>query len=411
VTWRLHYGWVVLSALCVTETVSWGIMYYGFAVFLRPMEQALGWSRVALTGAFSAGLLASALAAVPVGRWIDRHGGRALMTIGSIAGTVLMLAWSRVESVAAFYAIWCGLGLVLAATLYEPGFAVLVGWFERQRDRALLILTLAAGLASTIFVPLATWLLGRQGWRSALVSLAVILAVTTIPLHALLLRRPPRRTSAPVTAAAAAAEVPPSLGADEALRTPVFWVLSAAFVVANFATISVTVHFIPYMIERGWSMTTAATAMAWIGAMQLFGRILFAPIASRFGHREITAAVFVVQALALAQLALLAHLPSIIPLVVFLGASNGMATLARATIVAEIFGPLHYGSISGAMSVGATMARAAGPVTSSLLLGILGGYPGVFWLLAGMLVIAGGGVMLTSADAVATSGETAGDRL
>src|SRR6185295_12812836 len=189
---RLDYGYVVLSTLCVTETVSWGIMYYGFAVFLRPMEEALGWSRVALTGAFSAGLLVSALAAVPVGRWIDRHGGRALMTLGSIAGTLLMVAWAHVHDVVGFYAIWCGFGLVLAATLYEPAFAVLVGWFERDRGRALLILTLAAGLASTIFVPLATWLLQRQGWRSALLSLAVILAVTTIAPHAFLLRSPPR---------------------------------------------------------------------------------------------------------------------------------------------------------------------------------------------------------------------------
>ena len=402
-TRRLHYGWVVLSALCVTETVSWGIMYYGFAVFLRPMEQALGWSRVALTGAFSIGLLTSALAAVPVGRWIDRHGGRALMTLGSCAGVALMLAWSRVEHLPAFYAIWCGFGLVLAATLYEPAFAVLVGWFERRRDRALLILTLAAGLASTIFVPLATWLLERQGWRAALVSLAVIVAITTIPLHALVLRRPPARAGSGTHDEPEAAAAAPSLTTDQALRTPIFWVLSAAFVIGNFATISVTVHFIPYLLERGWSMTTAATAMAWLGAMQLLGRIVFAPVATRFGHREVTAAVFAVQALAMVQLGLLDRIPTIIPLVVCLGAANGMATLARATIVAEIFGPLHYGSISGAMSTGSTMARAAGPVVSSALRTALGGYPAVFWLLAGTLVLASLGVVMAARGGAAAA--------
>jgi MFS family permease len=395
---RLHYGWVVLSALCITETVSWGIMYYGFAVFLRPMEQALGWSRVALTGAFSFGLLVSALAAVPVGRWIDAHGGRALMTLGSCAGAALMLAWSRVETLGVFYAIWCGLGLVLAATLYEPAFAVLVGWFEHRRDRALLILTLAAGLASTIFVPLATWLLERQGWRAALLSLGLMVAVITIPLHGLVLRRPPPRAFVREGDAETSEDAAVSMTTNEAVRAPIFWVLSAAFVVGNFATISVTVHLIPYFLERGWSMTTAATAMAWLGAMQLFGRIVFAPVATRFGHREITAAVFVVQALAMIQLALLDRLPTIVPLVVLLGAANGMATLARATIVAEIFGPRHYGSISGAMSVGSTMARAAGPVASSALRSALGGYPGLFCLLAGTLLVAGAGVVMTRAD-------------
>src|SRR2546428_11405183 len=76
-------------------------------------------------------------------------------------------------------------------------------------------------------------------------------------------------------------------------------------------------------------------------------------------------------------------------MVVMLGAANGMATLARATTIAEIFGPRHYGSISGAMALGANGARAVAPFTASLLQVALGGYEPVFWLLAGALVLAG----------------------
>jgi len=83
------YGWVIVGALSITETITWGIIYYGFAVFLTPMERDLGFSRVALTGAFSVGLLMTAAVGVWVGRWIDRHGARGLMTIGS-CGAVLM---------------------------------------------------------------------------------------------------------------------------------------------------------------------------------------------------------------------------------------------------------------------------------------------------------------------------------
>jgi len=91
----MHYGWVVVAALCVTETVSWGILYYGFPVFLPPMEAELGWSRVQITGAFSLGLLASALATLPVGRWIDR-GARSLMAAGGYARVFWLLAVSLV---------------------------------------------------------------------------------------------------------------------------------------------------------------------------------------------------------------------------------------------------------------------------------------------------------------------------
>src|SRR3712207_7628844 len=82
----------------------------------------------------------------------------------------------------------------MAATLYEPAFAVLAKWFERGRGRALLLVTLAGGLASTIFLPLSAWLVGVQGWRGALLALAVLLALFTIVPHALVLRRRPERS-------------------------------------------------------------------------------------------------------------------------------------------------------------------------------------------------------------------------
>jgi MFS family permease len=100
-----------------------------------------------------------------------------------------------------------------------------------------------------------------------------------------------------------------------------------------------------------------------------------------------------VQAASLAQLALAAELKTLVPMVVMLGAANGMATLARATIIAEIFGPRHYGAIAGAVALGSNGARAIAPVGAALLMVALGGYERVFWLLAASLVVAGLGVM------------------
>ncbi len=392
---RLDYGWVVVAALCVTEVVSWGILYYGFPVLLRPMEADLGWSRVEITGAFSVGMGMAALAALPVGRWIDRHGARALMTAGSCLGTGLLLVWSRVESLPALYAVWCLMGLALAATLYEPAFAAVVGWFAtRGRDKALLNVTLAGALASTIFMPLEAWLVGRLGWRGALVALAVTLAVITLPLHAIVLRPAPR--SAPPTPGDERREARlPGLTLGASTRMAVFWVLAAAFFVGGFTTNTVTVHLIPYLSDRGYSPTVAAVMIGWMGAMQLPARLLFAPIAARFGHRAVTGVIFFAQAAALAQLALATELPTLVPMVVMLGAANGMATLARATTIAEIFGPRHYGSISGAIALGANGARALAPVGAALLMVALGGYERVFWLLATSLVVAGLGVIVT----------------
>ena len=135
------------------------------------------------------------------------------MTGGSVAGVLLVLAWSRVESLAAFYAVWVAIGVVMAMVLYEVAFTVLAKAFPEpgERRRAMTAMTLVAALASFIFLPLSQWLIDAYGWRDALVVLAVVLGVTTVPLHAVALRVPPEETLPRPHAGAAA--VPARRGA------------------------------------------------------------------------------------------------------------------------------------------------------------------------------------------------------
>jgi MFS family permease len=235
---RKYYGWTIVWTLAVTETISWGILYYAFAAFLVPMQRELDWSTAALTGAYSLALLVSGLAAMPVGRWIDRHGPRLLMTLGSIGGTLLLLAWSRTDSLSAFF--------------------VVATWFRRVRGRALLLLTFVAGFASTVFLPVATLLIEQLGWRQALVVLAVFLAVTTIPAHALILRRRPEDLGLlpdgdqhPKGAPAAANFLIEGVPVRQALREHVFWWLTAAFFLGMLSSVAVGIHLIPFLLADG----------------------------------------------------------------------------------------------------------------------------------------------------------------
>src|SRR5262244_320583 len=198
----------MVSTLSVTETITWGILYYAFGVLLAPMEQEMGWSRAQSAAAFSIALLLAAAGAVPVGRLVDRGRVRVMMTLGSCAGTVLLVAWAHVDSLPALYLVWAAIGLTMAAVLYEPAFAVLAKWFVHDRERGFTILTLAAGLASTIFNPISSWLAGWAGWRQAVLLLAAFLGATTIPMHALLLRPHPRGDGEASTASVPSASGP-----------------------------------------------------------------------------------------------------------------------------------------------------------------------------------------------------------
>jgi MFS family permease len=198
--------------------------------------------------------LVSGIMAVPVGRWLDRYGARGLMTVGSCLATIAIMAWAQVQTLVGFYLIWVAIGIICAMILYEPAFAVAATWFVRRRSQALTLLTFGGGLASVIFVPLATWLVQLYGWRASLWILALILAVTTIPLHALILRRgpgvinalpdgdllPQTDLSSPATATAIATlPTQPRLSsaggitAAVAMRDAAFWWLSLAFALSS----------------------------------------------------------------------------------------------------------------------------------------------------------------------------------
>jgi MFS family permease len=375
--WRSR-RWAIVATLSVTETVSWGILYYAFAVFLTPMRRDLGFSTAEIAGAFSAAVLVSGFAGIAVGRWLDRRSPRALMTGASIAGVALVVAWSQVDGLLALYVIWVAIGLVMAAVLYEPAFVVVAKWFpERaERRRAMTAMTLVAALASFIFLPTSQALIEAYGWRQALLVLAGILAVVTVPLHGLVLRKPDRQR-------AERDSVPPS----EALRTSSFWLLSVAFVAASLATIAMTVHAIPFLLERGYSAAFAAFAVGLIGISQIPGRVLFGPLAGRVSPGVANAGVFLLIALGIALVVAVNSTGTILVGLVLLGMGNGMATLARAITIADHFGTAGYGAIAGVAAAMTTAARAAAPVLAALA-ATATSYETLLWVLVGVAATA-----------------------
>jgi MFS family permease len=159
---------LVVTALAVTQTVGYGVLYYVFGVFLGPMSADLGISTATSAGALTLAILLSCVMSVPVGRWLDRRGAHLLMTSGSLLASIAVLLWSQVQNVAQLYLVFALIGIASAMVLYGPAIAVLVAVLEpKRRTNALLVVTLVAGLASTIFIPLAGQLMRTHGWREA----------------------------------------------------------------------------------------------------------------------------------------------------------------------------------------------------------------------------------------------------
>lgn len=376
--------WALVLTLGLTETTSYGVLYYAFTVFITPMQAELGWSRSALTGAFSLALLISGVAGLLVGHWLDHHGPHALMTVGSCCAVALTVIWSQVRSLPLFYVLWAAIGVVMAAVLYEPAFWVVARRFTRRRGRALTMLTFIAGLASVIYVPLAGALVQAQGWRGALITLAIILGVGTIPAHALALRG--LRTQAPYASGAASTNEGTEQAATrraaiagvtrgEALRSGAFWWITAAFFLITLSTAAMTVHLVPMLTDRGYSQTFATSTVGAFALMAMPGRLIFTPLGDRFRRSWVIAFIFIVHALGMLSLLFVPGLAGVVGFVVLFGTGFGAVTPARAGLVAEVYGPAHYGQISSVVALATMLARALGPLGMSLLYDHAGGYP------------------------------------
>jgi MFS family permease len=369
------HGWRVAGTLAVTVTVSYGVLTYTFGVVLVPMQRELGWSRVELTGAFSLALAVWALAGIGVGVALDRYPPRVLLACGSALAAGLVLAWSQVHDRVQLYVVFAGLGVAMAAVLYNAVFAVVTKWFRLRRRQALTAITLVGAASSFIFSPLAADLTVNFGWREALVILAVLLAVVTVPLHAAVLRQPPV-ASEPVGDPGRGGE------ARAAFASPRFWLLTAALALGSYTWSAMVVQLVPFLSDSGHSLQFGAFAAGVVGLGQLPGRLVFVLFGRALGGSRLPTATFGLAAAALAVLLLNRSEPAVFVFAAVFGMSAGMTTLMTASVPAELFGRPAYGAVSGVIYGFSNGARALAPLTSTGIALL----PGAYATLLGSLV-------------------------
>jgi len=353
--------WVLVTALGIAQIISWGSIYYAFALLIDPLSAALHVPTSAVVGAFSAALLATGLASAPVGWLIDRFGGRWVMTTGSLAGAALLAVMPQVQNLVQLYAVWIGLGLVLAATLYDPAFAVLTQVFREGQRRAITALTLFGGFASTVFWPLTQWLVADWGWTSAVLALAGFNLLVCAPLHAIFI---PAHHQ-PV--AQAGSQPGSRLGA--ALRDPLFYGIAAAFTVNALVFSAMAVHMLGLLHHKGLSLSQAAWIGALVGPMQVLGRVLEHVFLRQWPAARVgVVAIWMLPASLALLLAPGGQVAWFIGFALLYGMSNGVMTIVRGALPREIYGAASFGAVNGALATPVLAARAAGPIAAALAL-------------------------------------------
>jgi len=372
-----RFVWV----LSVLQLITWGSVFYGFALFMVPLEQALGMDRAQSSLGFSLMLLAEGVLAFPVGRWIDRGHERALMTGGSVCVGLALLWHSQISSVTEFYAVWTMLGIGLAGTLYPPAFAVLTRRFPHHFRRAIIMLSFLGGLASTVFIPLVAGLIEQLGWRYALCVLASMHLLVCAPVHFVLLRHAPQK---PVLTQ------PHNAALSTLVRQPTFWHLAVFVVLMMGVTSALPAHMVSLLRETGMSETWALAVPASIGVLQVVGRL-----GLYLGEHRVNVHVtnrWVTVLIPLGFFVLLVGQGQGLwgaVFVVLYGLGNGMLTIVKGTVMAQYVSRDHMGSLNGLLGLPMALARAAAPWLMGLMWTADAGYTSGLWL---MFAVSGVGV-------------------
>ena len=371
---RVTFRWRFVLPLAAAQLVSWGSLYYAFAVIAEPMAAELGWSWPAVNGALSAGLAAAGLASFFSGRAIDAHGGRVLMTAGSTAGMALLLAWSQVSALWQLFAIWIAMGGVFSLVLYEPVFAVIARELMDGYRRGIIVITLLGGLASTVFIPLTHVLTENFGWRAALQVLALMQVPFGIVLHWLALRGgKPRQV---------AKAAPPPQRVAKAMREPVFWLLALSYGAHAFMYTAISFNILPLLGERGFTMASGVLAYSLVGPSQVAGRMIVYAVERRIRVALAGTVATILPVIGVACLMLAA--PGSFLLYVFAvlyGAGMGIKTIVQATAAPEFLGRQGYGALQGNFAGINFAVQAATPFATALLWQASGGYDAVLKVL------------------------------
>ena len=377
-----------LVALCTAQLSSWGILYYALLVSVGPIGADTGWSATQITGAFSIGLVVSAVVGLWVGRLLDRRGPRLLMTLGSAVGACGLVVVSAAPDLWIFTAGWVVSGAAGAAVLYQPAFAVVTRWYGERRLKALTLVTLVGGLASTLYAPLTAFILEALDWRATFLLLAGVLAVVTIPLHWFFLN--PHWTPLPP---AHAAEV--TRGVRSIVVSRQFVALELAVLFSTVSIFTVTLSLIPLLVERGASFAFAAVVLGVVGAGQVLGRIAFAAIPRRGAPWVLT---MVLTSATVVAVALLAAVPGpqwlVVAIAFAAGGVRGCLTLLQATAVSDRWGTRDFGTLSGIFAAPLTAVGALVPVLGPVIAGAAGGYVAMAFAMAALALV---GVALSRA--------------
>ena len=401
-TSRFYFGYYLVGAAFVAQFVAVGSQNYIVGVFFTPMTEDLAWTRTEFTIARTVGQVAMALIGLYIGAYVDRSGGRRVMTVGVLLLGVALYAQSYVQELWQWIAL-NGLVLTLGAAMVGNLVVnvTLSKWFVEKRGRVVGLSSMGVSMAGVVLPRLMTAVVEEWGWRAGwrvagVGAIALVLPVT------LLMRRAPEdhglypdgKTAAQVAAgegARAAADYANSLTRAQALRSPQFYLMVLAFGMFAVSIGVMLLQTIPFMEDAGYSKGTAALMITVASIPALLSKPVWGVFIDRIEPKRLTSlsSLLTGSSIVVIVFAVNAELHWLVYSgFVLLGAGWGGLIPLQEVTWASYFGRRYIGAVRSAGLPFSIGLGAAGPLLASVYYDQVGNYDGAFLIVAGSCIIA-----------------------
>lgn len=402
---RFFYGWIIVVAAVAAGAFSSGAGVWGASVFVTPMGEEFGWSRSAFFGAFFIRSMLAGVLSPFIGPLQDsRSGPRILMFASGITMGVSLIGLKWVDNLGMFYFLFGALGaLSMIGGAEMLTVAIVPKWFVRRRGRAMAIASTGTAMGPLFFPFLVHGIISLVGWRDAWMILGFIILAVLVPLSFLIRSRPEdigllpdgdtvpvfssdESNSATTVSRAEARPLPEALSElsmtrSQAVRTPTFWLLIAAFFLAMLGMGGFHANWIPYFEDLGYSPSTGAWAATAYGICSISIRLLWGILADRYPIRYLMVAQSLITGISIIFFLNIVNVPTLILAGGFHGIALGGFFIMRPLMVANYFGREHLGAINGILRPFVTLSGALSPLLVAGMFDIYGSYKEAFLLI------------------------------
>jgi MFS family permease len=372
---KVFYGWwVVLAAGLGLAFHAGPLIVPTFGVFLKPLSQEFGWSRMQISLAFSLFTLGLTITMPLIGRLVDRVGARRVIVWAVLLFGLGVLSLSFLSAhLWHFYAVYLFLGVVGSGTAMVPYTKVISRWFDRRRGLALGLAAATFSVSAALMPPMTQSLIATVGWRHAYEILGLLVIGITIPAVVLWLKESPEVMGlAPDGESIGRAGVATHRSAEagmsfqEARQASTFWLMGSAFFLISVCFHVSVIHLVPLLTDRGLSPQSADLVGSLMAMAGLIGKVGVGYLLDRYFAPYVAACFFCGFALGLLLLCSGATGSVVLMAVVLVGLGLGAELDVMPYLVGRYFGLRTFGEIYSYTFAAFTLGGVIGP----LLMGV-----------------------------------------